>query len=262
MSVGVIGLGYVGLPLAHAFWRAGINTIGFDIDPTKIEKLSRGDTYIKHFPAKNVTAMNVSGRFRATVDITELAKVDAILICVPTPMNATREPDLDFVVATAKSIKPHLRPGMLVLLESTAYPSTTTEAVQPILEGGGLNATSEFLLAVLPEREDPGNRIKTSAIPKIVGGVDAEAGELSAAFYGQAFSKVHMGRRLQQRPPTFLTGLQNNGGFRRSPPRNRPSRCAPRWLRTHAGCSTRAERRINRRGSNCHWMKSQWQVAI
>ena len=189
--VGVIGLGYVGLPLAHAFYLAGIKVVGFDIDPSKVEKLAKGESYIKHFRSETIAAMNAAGLFSATTDYADLNKVDAVLICVPTPLNATREPDLDFVIETTKSIKPHLRPGMLVVLESTTYPGTTAEVVQPILEESGLKATSDFMLAFSPEREDPGNPIQTNAVPKVVGGSDAESGELASAMYRLAFAKVH-----------------------------------------------------------------------
>jgi UDP-N-acetyl-D-glucosamine dehydrogenase len=192
VSVGVIGLGYVGLPLVRAFCRAGINTVGFDIDPVKIEKLDRNETYIKHFSSTAIAAMKSSGRFRATLDFADISMVDAVLICVPTPINATREPNLDFVISTAKSIQPHLRPGMLVVLESTTYPGTTTDVVQPILEEGGLKCGIDFMLAYSPEREDPGNEIETSAIPKVVGGSNKESGELAAALYSLAFTKIHV----------------------------------------------------------------------
>jgi UDP-N-acetyl-D-glucosamine dehydrogenase len=191
LTVGIVGLGYVGLPLAYSFCKAGIRTVGFDIDQGKIEKLSRRETYIKHFSSQTIAEMTAAGRFKATSDFTELADVDAVLICVPTPLNATREPDLSFVVATSEAIVPHLRAGMLVVLESTTYPGTTAEVVQPILERSGLSATDDFVLAFSPEREDPGNAIKTNAIPKVVGGIGAEAGELAATFYRLAFEKVY-----------------------------------------------------------------------
>ena len=191
VTVGVIGLGYVGLPLAHAFCRAGINTVGFDIDQAKIQKLKDNETYIKHFSSQTISAMNASGRFMVTANFADLSKVDAALICVPTPIYATREPNLEFVVSTTKSIQPYLRPGMLIVLESTTYPGTTTEVVQPILEEGGLKSGHDFFLAFSPEREDPGNAIETCAIPKVVGGTNAETGEIAAALYGLAFAKVH-----------------------------------------------------------------------
>src|ERR1700742_4726034 len=164
VRVGVIGLGYVGLPLVHVFWQAGLSAVGFDVDPGKIEKLGRGETYIKHFSSDNVKVMNASGRFRATTDFAELADVDAVLICVPTPLNAQREPDLSYVVTTTEMIAKHIHKDMLVVLESTTYPGTTTEVVQPILETSGLRAGVDFLLGFSPEREDPGSGIETRKI--------------------------------------------------------------------------------------------------
>src|SRR5262249_28302447 len=156
-----IGLGYVGLPLAHAFWLAGLKVSGFDIDQTKVEKLGRAASYINHFPSETLAAMNESGRFSATADFSELATADAILICVPTPLNATREADLDAVIATTKSIAAYLRPETLVVLESTTYPGTTSEIVLPILESTGLKTGTDFHLAFSPEREDPGSSFET-----------------------------------------------------------------------------------------------------
>jgi UDP-N-acetyl-D-glucosamine dehydrogenase len=189
--VGIIGLGYVGLPLAHVFWQAGIAATGFDIDPVKIEKLAAGETYIKHFPNERIREMKASGKFSATADFAQLADVDAILICVPTPLTATREPDLKYVIATAESIAAHMKPGTLVVLESTTYPGTTNEVVLPILEKSGLKAGIDFQLAFSPEREDPGSAIETRAIPKIVGGIDDYSGELAARLYQLGFDRVH-----------------------------------------------------------------------
>jgi len=189
--VGVIGLGYVGLPLAHVFWQAGIAATGFDIDSVKIEKLAAGETYIKHFPNERIREMKDSGKFFATADFAQLADVDAILICVPTPLTATREPDLKYVIATAETIAKHMKPGTLVVLESTTYPGTTNEVVLPILEKSGLKAGIDFQLAFSPEREDPGSAIETRAIPKIVGGIDDYSGELAARLYQLGFDRVH-----------------------------------------------------------------------
>jgi UDP-N-acetyl-D-glucosamine dehydrogenase len=191
LTVAVIGLGYVGLPLVHVFWQAGLKVIGFDIDPPKIAALTAGESYISHFAASRVRDMNVSGRFAATDDFSRLAEADAILICVPTPITPTREPDLSFVVKTSEAIAKHFRKGALIVLESTTYPGTTQEVVQPILETSGLKASEDFHLAFSPEREDPGSAIETKTIPKIVGGIDAYSGELAARFYGLGFSKVH-----------------------------------------------------------------------
>jgi len=190
LRVGVIGLGYVGLPLVHVFWQAGFPVTGFDIDPEKIAKLKAGESYIRHFLHQRVGAMVQSGRFAATDHFSELKYVDAILICVPTPLTATREPDLRFVINTVEEIAKHLREGMLVVLESTTWPGTTAEVVQPILERKGLKAGRDFWLAFSPEREDPGSAIETRTIPKIVGGVDEVSNTIATKFYEAAFSKV------------------------------------------------------------------------
>jgi UDP-N-acetyl-D-glucosamine dehydrogenase len=191
LRVGVIGLGYVGLPLAHVFWQAGFAVTGFDIDSDKIAKLKAGESYIKHFPHQRIGSMIQSGRFAATDDFAELKNVDAILICVPTPLTATREPDLRFVVSTSEEIARHFHEGALVVLESTTWPGTTAEVVQPILERKGLKSGRDFWLAFSPEREDPGSAVETRTIPKIVGGVDEVSGALAAKLYEAAFAKVH-----------------------------------------------------------------------
>jgi UDP-N-acetyl-D-glucosamine dehydrogenase len=191
LRVGVIGLGYVGLPLVHVFWQAGFPVTGFDIDSDKIEKLKSGESYIRHFPHQRIGSMVQSGRFAATDDIAELKNVDAILICVPTPLTATREPDLRFVVSTCEEIARHFREGVLVVLESTTWPGTTAEIVQPILERRGLKSGRDFWLAFSPEREDPGSAVETRTIPKIVGGVDETSGALAKKFYEAAFAKVY-----------------------------------------------------------------------
>jgi len=205
VRVGVIGLGYVGLPLVHVFWQAGLCAIGFDVDPGKIEKLARGETYIKHFAAENVRAMNASGRFAATTDFARLSEVDAVLICVPTPLNAQREPDLSYVVTTTEMIARHLHKDMLVVLESTTYPGTTTEIVQPILESSGLKIGSDVLLAFSPEREDPGSGYETRKIPKIVGGIDERSGAAAELLYALGFTKVHRVRDTQTAEAVKIT---------------------------------------------------------
>jgi UDP-N-acetyl-D-glucosamine dehydrogenase len=205
VRVGVIGLGYVGLPLVHVFWQAGLHTVGFDIDPQKIERLGRGETYIKHFASDNVRVMNASGRFRATSDFSELADVDAVLICVPTPLNAQREPDLSYVVTTTEMIAKHLHRQMLVVLESTTYPGTTTEVVQPILERSGLKIGGDVLLAFSPEREDPGSSYETRKIPKIVGGVDERSGAAAEKLYALGFEEVHRVRDTQTAEAVKIT---------------------------------------------------------
>jgi UDP-N-acetyl-D-glucosamine dehydrogenase len=190
LRIGVIGLGYVGLPLAQVFWRAGLQVFGFDIDESKIEQIGRGQSYIKHFASGAVGEMIASGRLVATSDFARLAEVDVILICVPTPLGAARAPDLSFVVSTAETIARFMAKGTLVVLESTTYPGTTTEVVQPVLEQGGRRLGEDFLLAFSPEREDPGSGIETNVIPKIVGGADPASGDVSRAVYGAAFQSV------------------------------------------------------------------------
>ena len=205
VRVGVIGLGYVGLPLVHVFWQAGLHAVGFDVDPGKIEKLAKGETYIKHFTSDNVKVMNASGRFRATSDFAELADVDAVLICVPTPLNAAREPDLSYVVATTEMIARHLHADMLVVLESTTYPGTTTEEVGPILETSGLKVGPDVLLAFSPEREDPGSGYETRKIPKIVGGTDERSGNCAEGLYALAFAEVYRVRDTQTAEAVKIT---------------------------------------------------------
>jgi UDP-N-acetyl-D-glucosamine dehydrogenase len=189
--VGVIGLGYVGLPLLAAFHRAGFPVIGFDVDPKKIEALRRGDSYLKHLGETLVSDMLKAGRFDATTDSSRLAEADAILICVPTPLGKHLEPDLSFVEQTADAITAALRPGQLVVLESTTYPGTTREIVLPRLAHRGLKLGVDFYVAFSPEREDPGRKdFTTQTIPKLVGGVEAVSGELAVALYRQAIRQV------------------------------------------------------------------------
>lgn len=205
LTVGVIGLGYVGLPLTHAFWQAGVKVLGFDIDAAKVDKLSAGASYINHFAQDKVQAMTASGRFRATADFSELTAADAILICVPTPLNATREPDLQAVISTSEAIAAYLRPEQLVVLESTTYPGTTSEVVLPILEASRLKAGRDFHLAFSPEREDPGSKVETHKIPKIVGGWDERSGELAARLYRLAFEHVHVVKDAQTAEAVKIT---------------------------------------------------------
>ena len=189
--VGVIGLGYVGLPLARAFAIKGLKAVGFDIDPVKVEKLNRGETYLKTMPAEKVAEVRKLGTFEATADFSRLAECDAVIICVPTPLTKTMDPDLSFVENSAKSAAKTLRKGQIVVLESTTYPGTTDEIVKPILEAGGLVCGKDFYLAFSPEREDPGNKnFQTTSIPKVVGGVDAESGRLAAKLYGKAIDRI------------------------------------------------------------------------
>jgi UDP-N-acetyl-D-glucosamine dehydrogenase len=188
--VGIIGLGYVGLPLARCFAEKGFRVLGFDVDSAKVGKLARGESYIGHIPATAVQRMKELG-FEATDRFARLAEVDAVLICVPTPLTEAREPDLQFVVRSAEAVARTLRRGQLVILESTTYPGTTREVVRPILEKSGLAAGQEFFLAFSPEREDPGNPVYSApTIPKVVGGIDAHSQEVAAALYAEVVAKV------------------------------------------------------------------------
>lgn len=188
--VGIIGLGYVGLPLARAFSAKGYSVLGFDIDSNKIDRLRCGESYIGHISADAIQEMQKNG-FEATDCFERLNEPDAILICVPTPLTEAREPDLSFVINSARAVAVQLRRGQLVVLESTTYPGTTREVVLPILEEGGLRAGTDFFLAFSPEREDPGNsRYSAPTIPKVVGGLEEGSLELASALYGQAMVEV------------------------------------------------------------------------
>jgi UDP-N-acetyl-D-glucosamine dehydrogenase len=182
--VGIVGLGYVGLPLAMTFCRGGFRVLGFDIDVKKADALNRGESYIGHIPGAEVKQLRAGGKFEATADFARAKEADAILICVPTPLAEHHEPDLSFIVNTGKSLAPHIRAGQLIVLESTTYPGTTEEILQPELEKGGLRAGKDFLLAYSPEREDPGNAdFSTGKIPKVVGGCTPEALDVADALY-------------------------------------------------------------------------------
>ena len=189
--IGVVGMGYVGLPLALTFAERGFAVLGFDIDAEKIAALERGESYIKHLDPTRVGAAHASGRFRATVDFARLAEPDAVLICVPTPLTPQREPDMSYVESTGRAVAATLRPGQLVVLESTTYPGTTDGLLLDLLTGSGLTCGAEFFLAFSPEREDPGNpHFSTATIPKVVGGVDHASGEVAAALYTAAMERV------------------------------------------------------------------------
>jgi UDP-N-acetyl-D-glucosamine dehydrogenase len=182
--VAVVGLGYVGLPLAETFAWGGYPVIGFDIDADKVENLRNGQSYIGHIDPERVAELNASGRFEPTDDPTLFATADAIVICVPTPLTEAREPDLSCIEQTGQTLVPHLRAGQLVVLESSTYPGTTEEVLRPILEQSGLVAGEDFFLAYSPEREDPGNRdFATRNIPKVVGGLDEDSLRLAVALY-------------------------------------------------------------------------------
>ncbi len=181
--IGIIGLGYVGLPLARTFSGRGFRVLGFDTDPNKVEKLRRGESYIGHIPDTTVREMR-QNRFDPTADSARLGEADVVIICVPTPLTEAREPDLSYVANSAKAIAATLRRGQLVVLESSTYPTTTRTVVLPILEATGLVAGEDFFVAYSPEREDPGNpNFSTSTIPKVVGGLDPHSLELAVNVY-------------------------------------------------------------------------------
>src|SRR5579875_856971 len=189
--VGVIGLGYAGLPLACCFAEAGFPTIGFDIDPAKIDALNQGRSYIAHIPAERATALVTGGRLQPVNGFDRLADCDAVIICVPTPLDRFRAPDLTYVTDTAKVVAKYLQPGQLVVLESTTYPGTTDEVLVPILEQNRFRVGSDFFLAFSPEREDPANtEFNTRTIPKVVGGVTNACGAVATAAYQAVVAKV------------------------------------------------------------------------
>src|SRR6266446_834019 len=192
--VGICGLGYVGLPLALTFGEKGFPVIGFDIDARKIGALEKGESYIRHIDAARIQKQN--GRedkgFSATMDFRKARDADVLILCVPTPLNANREPDMTYIGNTARGIGPHVRSGQLIVLESSTYPGTTDEVVKPIIEQlSGLRAGIDFHLAFSPEREDPGNpNFNTATIPKVVGGFTKQCTELACALYASAITKV------------------------------------------------------------------------
>jgi UDP-N-acetyl-D-glucosamine dehydrogenase len=189
--VGIIGLGYVGLPLAVEFAKAGLHVIGYDVDQSKVDMLMAGKSYIPDVPCEELVEVVKAGTFKATTDQRELENVDVIDICVPTPLRKTRDPDLSYVVKAIEATAAVLRKGQLIILESTTYPGTTEEVAQPALEAGGLKVGRDFFLAFSPERVDPGNKTYTTKnIPKVVGGIDQASTELAAALYGKVVGKV------------------------------------------------------------------------
>ena len=190
-SIGVIGLGYVGLPLISAFINAGFRNIGFDVDESKVDALKAGRSYIKHIDSDVVAGWIEQQQLEPTADMSRLSEPDALLICVPTPLSDSRDPDLKYVVSTAESIAKVLRPGQLVVLESTTYPTTTRDVMVPVLEQSGLKAGRDFFVAYSPEREDPGNPDYSAAgIPKVVGGLDETSGRLAGLLYSQAIVQI------------------------------------------------------------------------
>ena len=207
IHVGVIGMGYVGLPLTLAFVeRAGVKVTGFDVDPTKVDSLNQGKSYIMHTGEDRVRHARATGLFEATAEFDRLREPDALLIAVPTPLTPQREPDMQYGVSTGKAIAKRLRPGQLVVLESTTYPGTTDGLLREILESSGLESRKDFFLAFSPEREDPGNKqFSTATIPKVVGGVDPDSGEIAAALYARAVDKVVRVRTARVAEATKLT---------------------------------------------------------
>jgi UDP-N-acetyl-D-glucosamine dehydrogenase len=188
--VGIVGLGYVGLPLAIRFAEVGVKVLGFDIDQAKLDAIQAGKSYIKHIPDTVVAQAHAQG-FDATTDFSRACEVDALILCVPTPLNQYREPDLSFVVNTTESLVPYLRPGQLFALESTTYPGTTDEELRPRIEARGLKVGEDVFLVFSPEREDPGNpHFSTQTIPKVVGGTTPECLEVGVALYSQVIDKV------------------------------------------------------------------------
>lgn len=191
-SIAIVGLGYVGLPLSLQFARSGVSVLGLDIDATKIEALNSGRSYIHHIPGETVAEQVQAGRFSATTDFSRARVVDAVIICVPTPLNKNREPDISFILDTGKALAPHVKRGQLIVLESTTYPGTTDEDLRAVLEAGsGLKAGVDFHLAFSPEREDPGNpQSRVADIPKVVGGLTPVCLEKAKALYGRAIKTI------------------------------------------------------------------------
>ena len=191
-KIGIVGLGYVGLPLALQFARSGVVVLGLDIDSKKVESINAGQSYILHIPSRDVRELVQKGRFSATTDFSRIRELEAVIICVPTPLTKTRDPDLSFILKTGEAIAPHLQRGTLVVLESTTYPGTTEEDLRRVLEAGsGLKAGRDFHLAFSPEREDPGNPdSKVALIPKVIGGLTPACLARASALYKRAVKKI------------------------------------------------------------------------
>src|SRR6266699_6868419 len=192
MKIAIVGLGYVGLPLSLQFAVSGVEVLGLDIDPVKVDALNRGKSYIKHIESKTIQSQLTAKIFSASTDFNKIRTVEAVIICVPTPLNKNREPDISYIVKTGDAIAPHLRKGVVVVLESTTYPGTTDEDLRAVLEAGsGLKAGKDFDLAFSPEREDPGNPdSKVAQIPKVVGGYTAACRDKTIAVYSRAIKTV------------------------------------------------------------------------
>ena len=189
--IGIIGLGYVGLPLIDAFVNTGFKTLGFDVDQNKVDQLQAGKSYIQHIPSETVAGWLEKKQFESTTDTSRMKEADALLICVPTPLTTSRDPDLAYVENTTAAIAETLRPGQLVVLESTTYPTTTRDVLLPILEATGLKVGEDYYLAYSPEREDPGNPdFSAAGIPKVVGGMEGNSLRIAAALYEHAVVNV------------------------------------------------------------------------
>ena len=189
--IGIVGLGYVGLPLLIEFSKKGFPTIGFDTDKTKAEFFKNGKSYLKHIPSENIKKLTGSGRFEFCTEFNRAKDCDAIIICVPTPLTKQREPDMTYIVRSGEAIAPYIKKGQLISLESTSYPGTTDEVLKPILEKGGLKAGVDFYLAFSPEREDPNNpNFSTSTIPKVVGGCNEDSADVACAVYDSVICKT------------------------------------------------------------------------
>lgn len=192
MHIAIVGLGYVGLPLSLQFARSGVRVLGLDIDAAKVQALKSSQSYIHHIPSAAIEEQVRAGSFDASTDFSRMSEVDAAIICVPTPLNKNREPDISYILKTGESLAPHLRRGQLIVLESTTYPGTTDEELRDVLEkGSGLKAGTDFHLAFSPEREDPGNpQSKVAEIPKVVGGLTPACLEKAKALYGRAIRTI------------------------------------------------------------------------
>jgi UDP-N-acetyl-D-glucosamine dehydrogenase len=190
-SIGILGLGYVGLPLALRYLEVGYPVLGLDIDQGKVEKLMAGESYIRHISARSIVSALESGHFEATADFSKAKKADALILCVPTPLNRHREPDLSYVINSLEEILPYLRPGQVISLESTTYPGTTDEELKPRIEKTGLKVGRDVFLVYSPEREDPGNpSFNTRTIPKVCGGITPDCLEVGTALYGQVIDQL------------------------------------------------------------------------
>lgn len=190
--IGVIGLGYVGLPLVVEFAKHGFSSIGFEVDESKAAEINAGRSYIPDVPGSDVAEVTTQGKLSATTDFAELAKCDAIIICVPTPLRKTKEPDMTYIMAAAREIQQSLRRGQLIILESTTYPGTTDEVLLPMFQESGLKLDEDFLLGFSPERVDPGNpQFQTHNIPKVVGGCSKDSTAVAAMLYGEIVNEVH-----------------------------------------------------------------------